>query len=245
MRGSMPPKFEVREVIKVLEKAGFESKEPIHVSGRMIVEEGHLALKDEMRFSTRRHLASYGLEEVELHHDGCRLDAAVALYVSLTEYKAVDPATPSPLSVDTPGNRRSLPVENRFKDEVERDQPESIEVERLDEILSEAEEEMKLGNTTNKEVVPRNFSPDTTRELLQDLSGDDWVDTATPSLGSSRKNLELPLAIESSNMGVVLFSDEAREKNTFEGNNWMFLNTLDQKGWQEFLSEFNQKAVQN
>ena len=56
----MPPKYEVRELIRVLEKAGFENKEPVYDSGRMIVEEGHIALKGDMKFSTRKHLAPYG-----------------------------------------------------------------------------------------------------------------------------------------------------------------------------------------
>ena len=43
MWGSMPPKYDVLKVIKVLEKAGFENKEPICDSGRMIVEENHIA----------------------------------------------------------------------------------------------------------------------------------------------------------------------------------------------------------
>ena len=101
---------------------------------------------------------------------------------------------------------------------------------------------MELGATPNEEVGPVNFCPGTTRELVQDLSGDDWADTAAPSLGSLRKNLQLPLASEPSIMGMVLLSDEAREKNTFRGNKWIFLNTLDQKGWLDFLSEFNQKV---
>ena len=41
---------------------------------------------------------------------------------------------------------------------------------------------------------------------------------------------------------MVLLSEEAREKNNFEGNKRMFLYTLDQKVWQEFLSDFNQKV---
>ena len=57
-----------------------------------------------------------------------------------------------------------------------------------------------------------NFNPGTTCELLQDLSGDDWADTATPPLGSLCKNLELPLTSEPSNMGMVLLTDEVREK---------------------------------
>ena len=59
---------------------------------------------------------------------------------------------------------------------------------------------------------------------------------------SPRKNLEVPLASEPSNMGMVLLSDEVREKNGFEGNKLMFLSTLEEKAWQDFLSEFNQKA---
>ena len=92
----------------------------------------------------------------------------------------------------------------------------------MDETLSEAGEEKELGATPNEEVVPGNFSPTTTRELLQDLSGDDWTDTATPPLESPRKKLELPMVSEPPNTGRVLLSDEARETNTFVGNKWMF-----------------------
>ena len=64
MRDSMPPKYEVREVLKTLEKVGFESKSPIYDDGSMIVDDcGHLALKDDMKLSTRKHLAPYGLQE--------------------------------------------------------------------------------------------------------------------------------------------------------------------------------------
>ena len=37
-------------------------------------------------------------------------------------------------------------------------------------------------------------------------------------------------------------SAEESKRNAFEGNKWMFLNTLDEKAWREFLSEFNQKV---
>ena len=117
----------------------------------------------------------------------------------LTEYKAKDPTTPSPLSVATQGDRRNLPVENKFTDALERDQPESGE--------GEAGEEMEVGNTPDVGATNTDFSPGTTRELLQDLSGDDWTNTATPPLGSPRKNLELPLTSEPSNMGMVLLID--------------------------------------
>ena len=79
---------------KVLERAAFENKEPFYDSGRMIVGEGHLALKDDIKFNTRRHLTPYGLEEVELQHDGRKLDTTGTLCISLTEYKAMDPAPP-------------------------------------------------------------------------------------------------------------------------------------------------------
>ena len=73
--------------------------------------------------------------------------------------------------------------------------------------------------------------------MLQDLSGEgeDWADTATPPLGSPRKNLKLKLGNELSNMGMVLLSDKARAKIT------VFLYTLDKKGWLELLSKFDQK----
>ena len=52
MRGSMPPKFEVREVLRKLERASLENMLPVWDDGRMIVEEGHIPLKgDEMMFA--------------------------------------------------------------------------------------------------------------------------------------------------------------------------------------------------
>ena len=54
MRGSMPPKFEVRDILRTLEEAKLENKLPIWDDGRMIVEEEHIALKDEMRIVTSK-----------------------------------------------------------------------------------------------------------------------------------------------------------------------------------------------
>ena len=62
MRGSMPPKFEVRDILRTLDQAKLANKLPISDDGRMIVEEEHIALKDEMRFATRKYRAPYGLE---------------------------------------------------------------------------------------------------------------------------------------------------------------------------------------
>ena len=139
----------------------------------------------------------------------------------------------------TPGDNSSLPIENIFKEALKREQAESGEGVSMDETLSEAEEEMDVGNTSDQGAVERDF---TTQELLQDLSGDDWANTATPPLGTPRKNLELPLMSETSNMGILLLSAEESKKNTFEGNKRMFLDTLDEKAWQDFLSEFNQRV---
>ena len=69
---------------------------------------------------------------------------------------------------------------------LEREPAESGEGESMDETLSESEEEMEVGKTPDQGAVERDF---TTQELQQDLSGDDWANTATPPLGSPRKNL--------------------------------------------------------
>ena len=180
MQGSMPTKFQVRAVLRTLEEVGLENKLPMHNDGRMIVEEGHIALKGDMKFATRKYRVPYGLEELEMRQEGKRLDAAGPLYVLLTEYKKVDPTTPSPLSVGTTGDKRSLPVENRFRDAQEREQAESGEGESMDETLSEVGEEMEEGKPPDQGAAERNF---TSHELLQDLSGDDWANTATPTSG--------------------------------------------------------------
>ena len=110
----------------------------------------------------------------------------------------------------------------------------------MDETLSETGEEMEVGNTPEPKPAEEDF---TAQELLQDLSGDDWADTATPPLTSSPpKNLELPLTSETSNMGMILLSTKESMKNTFEGNKIMFLGTLDEKAWRELFSEFNQET---
>ena len=111
----------------------------------------------------------------------------------------------------------------------------------MDETLSEAREEMEVGNTPHGGANNREFIPGTTRELLHELSWDDWANTATPPLGSPRKNLELPLTSETFNMGMVLLTDEAREENTFQGNKEIFSSTLDEEAWRSFMNEFNQR----
>ena len=43
-------------------------------------------------------------------------------------------------------------------------------------------------------------------------------------------------------MGMILLSAEEREKYTFYGNNTMFLGTLDENAWREFLREFSREV---
>ena len=240
MRGSMPPKFEVRDALRVLERASLENQLPAWDDGRMIVNEGHIALKaDEMLFATRRYRAPYGLEQVERNQEGKKLDAAGPLYVALTEHKGTNPTTPTPLSVDTPGDKRSGTVEDRFKRILERREAESGD-ESMDETLSEAGEDMEVGNTPEQKPAEEEF---TAQELLEDLSEENWAGTPTPPLTSSpRKDPEMSLTSENPNMGMIFLSAERREKNTFEGNRDAFLGTLNKDAWQEFLSDFNREV---
>ena len=43
---------------------------------------------------------------------------------------------------------------------------------------------------------------------------------------------------------MVFLSNDNKEKNTFERKITMFLSTVDQEKWQNFLMEFNQKMEQ-
>ena len=169
-----------------------------------------------MKFATKKYRAPYGLEQLELKQEEKELDAAGPLYVSIKEYKKLAPATPSPLSVVTPEDKRSGPVENRFRDALEKERAESEEGESMDETLSEAGEEKEVGKTPEQNTAERDSA---TQELLQDLSGDDWANTATPPLASSpRKDLDLSLTSETSNIGMKLLSAEESKRNAFEGN---------------------------
>ena len=82
------------------------------------------------------------------------------------------------------------------------------EIERMEEALTETEEQMDRGTTAAEAMTVRTYSPSTTRELLQDLSEYDWANTATPPLGSSRTNLATQLGSQSTAMGMVFSSDE-------------------------------------
>ena len=74
------------------------------------------------------------------------LDAVGPLYIALSKYKKLDPAIPLPLSAGTPGDKRSNPIEDSFKDALEKRRVESEEGESMDETLSDAGEKMEVGN---------------------------------------------------------------------------------------------------
>ena len=42
----------------------------------MILQEGHIALKDEMRFATRKYRAPYGLDQLQMKQEAKEKDAA-------------------------------------------------------------------------------------------------------------------------------------------------------------------------
>ena len=125
------------------------------------------------------------------------LDVADPLYVSLTEYKKMNPTTPSTLSVRTPGDKRTLTAENRLRDALEREQAESRDGESMDETLSEAGEEMEVGNTPDQGSAEKDF---TTLELWQDLSGDDWANTAISHLAHGITSQKSRTAIDELNL---------------------------------------------
>ena len=243
MRGSMPPKFEVRDALRVLKRASLENQLPAWDNGRMIVEEGHVALEaDEVLFATRRYRAPYGLELMERNRGGEKLDAAGPLYVALTEHEGTSSTTPSPRPVDAPGDKKSGTVADRFKRVFERREAESGD-ESMDETLSEAGEDMEVGNTPEQKPTEVEF---TAQELLKNLSEENWADTPTPPLNSSpRKHPEMSLTSENPYMGMIFLSAERREKNTFEGNRDAFLGTLDGDAWQKFLSDFNREVEED
>ena len=66
MRGSMTPKFVVRDILRKLNQADLENTLPVWNDGRMIVEEGHIALKGEMKIATRKYRVPYGLEQLQM-----------------------------------------------------------------------------------------------------------------------------------------------------------------------------------
>ena len=71
-------------------------------------------------------------------------------YVALTEYERTNHVTPSPLSIDLPGDKRNLPVENRLKDALKRERSEVTEGEKMEEALSEPEKDMDTGTTRER-----------------------------------------------------------------------------------------------
>ena len=77
---------------------------------------------------------------------------------------------------------------------------------------------------------------------MQDVSDEEWGSTATPPSGTPRKNLELKLKSQLTEMDTLLLSNDGKESNTFQRNKTAFLGNLDHEGWYKFLREFNLKV---
>ena len=87
----------------------------------------------------------------------------------LAEYRKPNPVTPSPVSIDTSGDKRNIPVEKRFEDALRREHGTKVnKKERMEEALSEPRENMDTGATPAEEIVTGSYSPTTTQDLLQD-----------------------------------------------------------------------------
>ena len=94
-------------------------------------------------------------------------------WMPLAEYRKPSPVTPSPVSMDTPGDKRNLPVEKRFEDALRREHATKVnQGEKMEEALSEPREDLDTGATPAEKKVPGSYSPTTIQELLQDLSGE-------------------------------------------------------------------------
>ena len=113
-------------------------------------------------------------------------------------------------------------MENRFEDALKKERSEVIEREKMDETLSEPEEDLNIEATP----VPGNYSLGTTRKLLKNLSWEKWADTAPPPLGSHRKNPELQLGSKPVDMGMVFLNNESKEKTPFRGTRRCFEDVL-------------------
>ena len=59
--------------------------------------------------------------------------------------------------------------------------------------------------------------------MLQDLSAEEWADTATPPLDSPRNNLQLQLGSQPMDMSMVFLSNDSEEKNTIEKNKILWI----------------------
>ena len=83
----------------------------------------------------------------------------LAFLLALTEYKRPNQVTPLPLSIDHAGDKKNFPVENRLKDALKRQRSEGTEREKMEEALSEPEEDMDTGTTQAEEAMAGTYSP--------------------------------------------------------------------------------------
>ena len=80
--------------------------------------------------------------------------------------------------------------------------------------------------------------------MLQDLSGEEWADTATPPLDFPRKNLQLQLGVQPMEISMVFLSNDSEEKNTIEKKNDV-LEYSGSRRMAKLLLEFNQNVKRN
>ena len=146
----MPPKFEVRGILRALDQASLEKTLTIWDDGRMIVEGQdevcHKKVPGALRIRT-------GGNETRRERAG----SGRLVICGSNGNKKQDPATPLPLSVGTPGDKRSGPVEDRFREILERRRAESEE-ESMDETLSETGEEKEVGKTPEPKPAEEDFT---------------------------------------------------------------------------------------
>ena len=125
-------------------------------------------------------MITYGRKEIHLIDSRQQLGV---LYNPIgTEKGAI---LPSPLSFDTPVDKRNLPVENRFEEALKKARPGTMIEDEMGDPRSGIEIIYKQFSTKSVAMAKENeerYSPVTTRKLLDDLTGNEWADTAKLSL---------------------------------------------------------------
>ena len=178
------------------------------------------------RCSTRNYLAPCGQEEVELQHEGCRLDANCAVSLPLMEY-----IQPKPVNIMC----RLALLEWKYPF------GEQIWKENMQPKWSKGRERKKLS------VTPRTtYSRGRPRLKKQCPELHSWHNASSApglewwrvggysdaTVGLSPKESTVTAWDATNDMSMVFLSNDSEEKNTIEKNKTMFLNTVDQEGWQ-------------
>ena len=105
--------------------------------------------------SNRKYLALPRIEEEEKQDNRHNFDTAGALNITFTEYKKLNPVIPSPISIDTSRDRRNLPVEGRFEEDLKKERSEATVEDKMEELLFDDEEEMVTEAAEDTGVVPK------------------------------------------------------------------------------------------